>query len=479
MVRRCRGRPIKEPIQAIFHKFLDEIHSGIYHSPTSTDRPAAMPNLSAIAKQKRIRYFLISFVDLFGVLRAKLVPARAIGDMQKDGAGFAGFAAWLDMTPAHPDMFALPDPGSLIQLPWKPEVGWLAGDLYMDGAPVAASPRVALKAQIDKARKQGYRMKTGVECEYFLLAGDDAGDGIRIADRRDTQAKPCYDQSALMRRFDVVSAVCDSMLALGWGPYQNDHEDANGQFEMNWDYDDCLRTADRHVFFKYMVRQIAENNGLRATFMPKPFAHLTGNGCHAHVSLWDKVGGKNLFMNGRDELGLSKLAYQFLGGIMHNVEALASIFNPTVNSYKRINAPRTVSGATWSPNAVSYSGNNRTHMIRVPDKGRFELRLMDGAANPYLLQAGILAAGLDGIAHKRAPGKRLDINMYTEGHKARGLKKLPLNLLDAIRATEKNAALKAQLGAELVESYCKLKREEWNEYTRAISQWEYEHTLDC
>ena len=437
-------------------------------------------NLTTIAKAKKIQYFLISFVDLFGVLRAKLVPARAIGDMQKDGAGFAGFASWLDMTPAHPDMFALPDPDSLIQLPWKPEVGWLASDLYMDGAPVAASPRVALKSQIAKAKKMGYRLKTGVECEYFLLAPDGgSGSDLNISDPRDTQAKPCYDQSALMRRFEVVSRICDSMIALGWGPYQNDHEDANGQFEMNWDYADCLQTADRHVFFKYMTRQIAEDHGMRATFMPKPFSHLTGNGCHAHVSLWDTRGAKNLFASGRDELGLSKLAYQFLGGIMHNVEALASIFNPSVNSYKRINAPRTLSGATWAPNAVSYSGNNRTHMIRVPDAGRFELRLMDGAANPYLMQAGILAAGIDGIANKRDPGKRLDINMYTEGHKVKGLKKLPLNLLDAIRATEKNQTLKAQLGAELVESYCKLKREEWDEYTRAISQWEYDHTLDC
>ena len=437
-------------------------------------------NLTTIAKAKKIQYFLISFVDLFGVLRAKLVPARAIGDMQKDGAGFAGFASWLDMTPAHPDMFALPDPDSLIQLPWKPEVGWLASDLYMDGAPVAASPRVALKSQIAKAKKMGYRLKTGVECEYFLLAPDGGGGSdLNISDPRDTQAKPCYDQSALMRRFEVVSSICDSMIALGWGPYQNDHEDANGQFEMNWDYADCLQTADRHVFFKYMTRQIAEDHGMRATFMPKPFSHLTGNGCHAHVSLWDTRGAKNLFASGRDELGLSKLAYQFLGGIMHNVEALASIFNPSVNSYKRINAPRTLSGATWAPNAVSYSGNNRTHMIRVPDAGRFELRLMDGAANPYLMQAGILAAGIDGIANKRDPGKRLDINMYTEGHKVKGLKKLPLNLLDAIRATEKNQTLKAQLGAELVESYCKLKREEWDGYTRAISQWEYDHTLDC
>ena len=187
-----------------------------------------------------------------------------------------------------------------------------------------------------------------------------------------------------------------------------------------------------------MVKSIAEKHGLRATFMPKPFTHLTGNGCHAHISVWDKAGNKNLFADAKGELGLSKLAYQFLGGIIHSADALCSFWNPTVNSYKRINAPRTTSGATWSPNTVTYTGNNRTHMVRIPDPGRFELRLMDGAANPYLLQAGALAAGLDGIANKRDPGKRLDINMYEEGHKAKGAKKLPLNMLDAIRLFEKS-----------------------------------------
>ena len=432
-------------------------------------------DLAEIAKKKKIKYFLISFVDLFGVLRSKLVPARAIGDMQKEGAGFAGFAAWLDMSPADGDMFAIPDPDSLIQLPWKKEVGWLASDLYLNGKAIEASPRVALKAQIAKAAKKGYRMKTGVECEYFLINED----GTKIADGKDTQSKPCYDQSALMRRYDVISEICDAMIDMGWNPYQNDHEDANGQFEMNWDYDDCLKTADRHVFFKYMVKQIAENHGLRATFMPKPFANLTGNGCHAHVSVWDKSGKKNLFHDKRGELGLSKMAYDFLGGIMHNVEELASIFNPTVNSYKRINAPRTLSGATWSPNSVSYGGNNRTHMVRIPDEGRFEMRLMDGAANPYLMQAAILAAGLDGVINKRDPGKRLDINMYTEGHKAKGLKKLPLNLLDAIRMTQKGTALKAQLGQPLIDAYCKLKTDEWNNFKSTISQWERDNTLDC
>jgi glutamine synthetase len=432
-------------------------------------------DLAEIAKKKKIKYFLISFVDLFGVLRSKLVPARAIADMQKNGAGFAGFAAWLDMSPADGDMFAIPDPDSLIQLPWKKEVGWLASDLYLNGKAIEASPRVALKAQISKAAKKGYRMKTGVECEYFLVNED----GTAIADGKDTQSKPCYDQSALMRRYDVISEICDAMIDMGWNPYQNDHEDANGQFEMNWDFDDCLQTADRHVFFKYMVKQIAENHGLRATFMPKPFSNLTGNGCHAHVSIWDKTGKKNLFHDRKGELGLSSMAYNFLGGIMHSVEELASIFNPTVNSYKRINAPRTLSGATWSPNSVSYGGNNRTHMVRIPDEGRFEMRLMDGAANPYLMQAGILAAGLDGVINKRDPGKRLDINMYTEGHKAKGLKKLPLNLLDAIRMTQKGTALKAQLGEPLIDAYCKLKTDEWNNFKSTISQWERDNTLDC
>jgi len=432
-------------------------------------------DLAKIAKERGIQYFLISFVDLFGVLRSKLVPARAIGGMQKEGAGFAGFAAWLDMTPADPDLFAIPDPDSLIQLPWKPEVGWLAGDLWMDGKEVEASPRVALKRQIKKARDLGYRMKSGVECEYFLIKPD----GNSLADEMDIQGKPCYDQSALMRQYDIISKICDAMLELGWGPYQNDHEDANGQFEMNWDYDDCLVTADRHTFFKYMVRSIAEDNGMRATFMPKPFAHLTGNGCHAHVSLWDLKGKKNLFSDKKGELGLSPLAYNFLGGIMQSADTLTAIYNPTVNSFMRLDAPVTSSGATWSPNAVTYSGNNRSHMIRIPDAGRFELRLMDGAANPYLMQAGILMSGLDGMANKRDPGKRHDINMYTDGHKLKGVKRLPKNMLDSIRLFEKSTILREGLGNELVDAYSKLKHVEWTDFSTTLSQWERDNTLDC
>lgn len=429
-------------------------------------------HLGEIAKEKGIKYFLISYTDLFGSQRAKLVPASAIAGMQKSGAGFAGFATWLDMSPADPDLFAMPDPDSLIQLPWKPEVGWLAADLWMNGAPVEQGPRVALKNQIARAAKLGLQMKTGVECEFFLIAPD----GKSIADHADTQVKPCYDQQALMRRYDVITEICDSMLQLGWKPYQNDHEDANGQFEMNWNFDDALVTADRHVFFKYMAKAIAEKHGLRATFMPKPFVNLTGSGCHMHVSMWK--GETNCFEDTSAPYGLSEMGLQFIGGIINSADALTAILNPTVNSYKRINAPRTVSGATWAPNSVTWTGNNRTHMIRVPEGDRFELRLADGAVNPYLMPAIVLAAGLEGISSKRDPGPRLDLNMYTEGHTVRDAKRLPLNLLDALRALETSSVLHEAFGS-LIPSYLKLKHSEMNDFARHLTQWERDTTLDC
>ena len=438
-------------------------------------------NLYKIAKAKKIKYFLISFVDLFGVLRSKLVPTQAIKDMQKSGAGFAGFAAWLDMSPADSDMFAIPDPDSLIQLPWNKEVGWLASDLWMNGKPVEASPRIMLKKQIKKLADEGFTMKSGVECEYFLISPN----GSSIADLRDTQSKPCYDQSALMRRYDLIKEICDSMIEMGWGPYQNDHEDANGQFEMNWDYSECLVTADRHAFFKYMVKTIAEKHGLRATFMPKPFENLTGNGCHAHISVWR--GKKNKFLDNSDTLGLSKMAYNFLGGIIKNAEPLSAFFNPTINSYRRINAPPTKSGASWSPSSISYTGNNRTHMIRIPDPGRFELRLMDGSANPYLLQAGIIAAGLDGVKNKINPGKPLYCNMYKDYKKYPNLPKLPDNLELSLEKLKDNAIIKNSFGEKTINSYLKLRKSEINEFkqkltfdkTKPITKWEKANTLDC
>ena len=280
-----------------------------------------------------------------------------------------------------------------------------------------------------------------------------------------------------MRRFDVITAICDAMETLGWGPYQNDHEDANGQFEMNWTYADCLLTADRHAFFKYMVKTLAERHGLRATFMPKPFRHLTGNGCHMHVSLWD--GGTNVFNDPADGLGLSARAYQFLGGIMNGADQLCAVFNPTVNSYKRLNAPVTLSGATWSPNMVTWSGNNRTHMVRVPDAGRFELRLADGAMNPYLGQAAVSCWASTAWRRPATPARAATSTCTPRGTRPR------------VRAASRStcwirsvrwrslALARAGFGSELVDAYTKLKRREWDRYCGTVTDWERETTLDC
>jgi len=440
-------------------------------------------DLAVFAKEKGVKYFMISYTDLFGGQRAKLVPTQAIADMQDEGAGFAGFATWLDFTPAHPDMLAVPDPNSVIQLPWKPEVAWVAANCVMEGEYVAQAPRNVLRRLIDQAAADGMHVKTGIEAEFFLLSPD----GSQISDEYDTAAKPCYDQQAVMRRYDVIKEICDYMLELGWGPYQNDHEDANGQFEMNWEFDDTLATADKHSFFKFMTKSVAEKHGFRATFMPKPVEGLTGNGCHAHISVWDAPGSKaktNVFAttpstdSQTSELGLSEKGRHFLGGIMKHASAFAAITNPTVNSYKRINAPRTMSGATWAPNSVTWTGNNRTHMVRVPGPGRFELRLADGATNPYLLQAVIIAAGLSGVKSEADPGKRYDIDMYAQGHTVRGAPKLPLNMLDALRAYDKDKGLKEAMGKEFSEAYLKLKFEEWNSFVSHFSSWEKENTLD-
>jgi len=430
--------------------------------------------LKQTAESLGIRYFLVSYSDLMGTSRSKLIPAAVIDEITEKGAPFAGFATWLDLTPADSDVVAIPDPASLIQLPWKPEVGWLAGDLWMDGKPLAQGPRNVLKKSIARAAERGYEMRTGVECEFFLLSPD----GRSIGDAFDDQKKPCYDQQALVRQYDFIASICDAIDKLGWQPYQNDHEDANGQFEINWKYGEALQTADRQTFFKFLVKTMAEHYGFRATFMPKPFSKLTGNGCHIHVSIWDSERGINLFHESKDELGLSSIGYAFLGGVLHSAEALSAVITPTVNSYRRIHARGTSSGATWSPNTISYAGNNRTHMIRIPDGGRFELRLADGAANPYIMAAALLESGLSGLDHQRHPGPPSTSNAYVD-RLSEGLRPLPDNLLDSLRAFEKDEFLIAGLGKEFSQAYLKLKLAEWRDYSSHVSQWETEHTLDC
>jgi glutamine synthetase len=412
-----------------------------------------MSHLARFAADHGIRHFLFSFSDLFGVQRAKLVPASAAAALEASGAGFAGFAAWLDMTPADPDVVALPDPSSLTVLPWQPEVAWVASSLQVEGVVLEQSPRTVLQRQLERARALGLEFRTGVEPEFFLL---DAS-GEAIADAADRQSKPCYDQLALMRQYPLISALLEAMEQLGWGPYQADHEDANGQFELNWTFAESLITADRHAFFRVMARSLAERHGLTASFQPKPFRELTGNGCHLHLSLWNRE-GRNLFHDPGGEHGLSPLACHFLGGLLEHAPALCAITNPTPNSYERLGGNTTSSGATWSPAWISYGGNNRTHLVRLPDDQRLELRLADGDANPYLLQAAVLAAGLDGIERQLDPGPRSNANFHSDPPQGKEARALPGHLSAALEAFAADTRLRQALGEPFCQSYERLRR---------------------
>ena len=476
----------------LFRRVLSPSYTLTHAKRALSTTSSAAANAKAIAekgKQHGLKFYQFSFSDLYGVQRSKLVPASRVEEIAEGGAGFAGFAAWLDMDPTMGDLLAVPDPTTLTPLPWRPEVGWLSCNLVHEDTELAHGPRNVLRSVQAKCAAEGFTLKSGVECEFFLLDGGALPSGASsaaLSDALDTQSKPCYDAHALMRRYDVISKLVENMEALGWGPYQADHEDANGQFEINWDFNDCLVTADRVTFFKYMVRSLAEPAGFRATFMPKPFANLTGSGCHAHLSLHDVATDKNLCAGGTDPSmhGLSPLALSFLGGLLDNAPALTALTNPTVNSYKRLGARMTTSGATWSPTAATWAGNNRTALIRVPDHYRMELRLADMSANPYLMAAAIGAAGLDGVLKKATPPKPADLNMYDSNDpavaaaKALG-KPLPSMLPEALDNLAGSAALADGMGKPFVESYLKLRRQHWDEYTAQLTPWELATYLDA
>ena len=443
-----------------------------------------MADLVSAARELELKFVLFSFTDLFGIQRAKLVPRSALEAMAADGAGFAGFAAWIDLSPADGDVMAIADPASLVPLPWQPDVGWVATELLLDGQPMDQCPRRLLRSQQARAAALGLELRSGVEAEFFLL--DPAGEAI--ADGADHQVKPCYDQLALMRNYPLIGPLLEAMDGLGWGPYQADHEDANGQFEVNWTFADALATADRHAFFKVMVKSLAEQQGMRATFMPKPFSSLTGNGCHTHLSLWGSAdsaaANHNLFCDPQGPNGLSPLAHHFLGGLMAHAPALCAITNPTVNSYRRLAAPPTSSGATWSPGGISYGGNNRTHMVRIPDGNRLELRLPDGAAHPYLLQAAVLAAGLDGIERQLDPGECRSNDNYANPLPADACGRLPATLGEALDAFEADGVLQESLGSGFCQAYLRLRRQQWQEFLAlghtgsSVSPWERHTGLD-
>ena len=431
-------------------------------------------------KEKGVEYIFCSFVELSGAPKAKLVPVTHLEQMISEGAAFAGFAAGdIGQGPHDPDIVSMPDLDSLTILPWRKNVAWVPGNVYVNGKPWPYCPRTVLARQLERLRQKGYIFHVGVEAEFMLLKKN--GDGNYSPwDPLDTIGKPCYDLRALYRNLDVMATLIRYMQELGWAPYANDHEDANCQFEINWLYSDALNTADRHTFFKWMVRTVAEQHGLWATFMPKPFQHLTGNGAHYHLSLADAETGRNLFLDDTQDYGLSQLGRWFMGGLLHHARGMSAVIAPLTNSYKRLirGAPR--SGATWAPVYVTYGPANRTQMIRIPAPGRIENRAVDGAANPYLACAAILAAGMDGIEHQIDPGPVNTENLYElfeEELQRRKIGFLPLTLREAVECLAADDVIKEALGAEYASYYIRVKTEEWNQYHQSVSRWELDRYL--
>jgi glutamine synthetase len=448
--------------------------------------PETADEVRELVAEQGVEFLFAQFVDMHGKPSAKLVPAHHLDDLLNDGAGFAGFAAGdIGQGPHDPDLIAIPDPRSFTILPWQPNVARFACDVTVEGEPWPFCPRTILRGALARAKADGYELKIGAELEYFLVRRTADG-GIEVADQLDTLELPCYDMRALTRNLDFVTTVSKAVTQLGWDNYATDHEDANGQFEQNFQFADALSTCDRAVFFRYMVESLAQQRGLIATFMPKPFAHLTGNGCHFHVSLWRD--GENLFERdpGHDPrgLGLSELAYRFLGGLKANAQAYIAVTAPTVNSYKRLIAGTPNSGATWAPAYVSYGYNNRTQMLRIPGPGRIEDRTVDGSCNPYLAATAMLAAGLDGIARGLDPGEPNSANLYElsdDERKERGIELLPANLLDATRELERSAVLREALGqtrdGDYVDYFVKVKRGEFQAAHEQVTRWELERYL--
>jgi glutamine synthetase len=432
------------------------------------------------AEERGVEFYFAQFVDMYARPSAKLVPAANLDDLVGEGAGFAGFAAGeIGQIPSDPDIAAIPDLRSFTPVPWENTLARFACDIYVDGEEWPYDPRTILRRQLESARTKGFEFMMGMELEYFLLERDENGGKIRIADRLDDLEKPCYDLKGLTRNYEFLATVSKYINELGWGNYANDHEDANGQFEQNFTYTDALASCDRAIFFRYMVHTLAQKKGLLATFMPKPFTALTGNGCHFHMSLWD--GDTNLFLDEDDPrgLGLSETAYHFIGGLKKHAKAYIAVTAPTVNSYKRLKHGTTTSGATWAPVYISYGYNNRTQMLRVPGPGRVEDRTIDGSCNPYLAATVLLAAGLDGIENELDPGEPVSGNLYTTSETdltKQGIELLPANLLDATRELERDDVLRKALGRgrneDYVDYFIRVKRDEWTRYHEQVTDWE-------
>ncbi|MEX0717783.1 MAG: type III glutamate--ammonia ligase [Planctomycetaceae bacterium] len=434
-----------------------------------------------------IEFILVQFVDLHGSAKVKMVPASCLDDVLDAGAGFAGAAVWgVGQGPHSHDMLARIDPASYTPLPWMPNTARFAADLYVDDKPYPHCARNNLQRVLGWARDEGYVFNVGMEPEHFLVSRNaDGSIAPWNPDTVDGLAKPCYDFRSMAPAMAYLQELTSALNQLGWGVYQTDHEDGNGQYEVNFAYQDALTTADRVTFFKMASSQIAKKYGAIATHMPKPFEDRTGSGLHIHFHLADANGGKCLFEDASDArgLGCSKLGYHFLGGVLHHARALCAVTSPTVNCYKRLKLGSglrsTRSGYTWTPAFITYGDNNRTQMIRTAGPGHFEDRTVSAACNPYLALAAYVAAGLDGIKHEMDPGEPNLGNMYDrplEEILARGTRILPQSLPEALDELRGDEVVRGALGV-IADDFIQLKTREWDMYHGQVTRWEIDEYL--
>ncbi len=440
----------------------------------------ATASIQADLKARGVRYCVGAYVDIHGVQKGKVVPLGHLGQMASGSERYTGYALdGLGQMPHEDEFCSVPDLGHVIQLPWEPKLAWMPADLTFQGQPYPVSTRVALKRVIGEAARMGFTFNLGIECEIFLLRR--AADGsLQVPHAVDALAKPCYDLRGFASNFGWLDRMAASIDALGWDLYSFDHEDANGQFEFDFQYADALTTCDRLTFFRLMAKTYAEHEGLVATMMPKPFADKTGNGAHFNMSLADRETGRNLFARppGDDPrgLGLSETGYHFIAGVLRHGRALCAAFAPTVNSYKRLVRQGAMSSFSWAPVFNSYGSNNRTNAVRVPaGGGRCESRNADGAVNPYLAAALVLAAGLEGVRERLDPGQPNEDNLYAMGEaerRARGIDFLPQTLQEAVAAFADDPFVERTLGTALRDEFVRVKSEEWRDYHGAVSAWE-------
>jgi len=443
---------------------------------------AEIQQIQSELKAKGVKYCLGAYVDIHGVPKGKVVPIDHLPQMAKGSELYTGYALdGLGQAPNDDEIASVPDLDQIIQLPWQPEVAWMPADNAFKGQPYALNTRVALKNMVAKANEMGFGFNLGIEAEVFVLKQQEDG-SLDIPNPEDKLKKPCYDARGFLGQFNWLDRMATTINELGWDLYSLDHEDANGQFEFDFHYADALTTCDRFIFLRLMAKEYARQEGLLATFMPKPFANRTGNGAHFNMSLYDLETGANVFAcDPKDDpngLGLTDIGYHFIAGIIKHGPALCAAFAPTVNSYKRLVRQGDMPYFTWAPVFNSFGSNNRTNSIRVPmGGGRCESRNADGAVNPYLAATLALAAGLEGIREGLNPGKPQEDNLYqlSDNERAeRGIEFLPRTLAEAVDAFAADPFVTATLGQELRDEFIKYKRQEWVEYHQTISAWETE-----